>query len=125
MAVPAPPEITVTDTRVEIGTAIQFRTGRADLLSSSHDILRGVAQVLADSPEMRLRIEGHTDNVGGEQTNLDLSRQRATSVRTFLMSTGVAGSRLTAEGFGETQPVDTNRTRDGRARNRRVSFVIE
>ena len=121
----APPKITVTDTRVEIGQPIQFRTGRADILSASHDILRGVSQVLRDSPEMALRIEGHTDNVGNEESNMELSLERATAVRTFLIRAGIAESRLTSVGFGETQPVDTNRTQSGRSRNRRVEFVIQ
>jgi len=73
---------------------------------------------------MRLRIEGHTDNVGSDSTNLDLSLRRARAVRAFLIQAGVKAERLEANGFGETKPVDTNRTSAGRSRNRRVEFVI-
>ena len=76
----APPKITVTDTRVEIGQSIQFKTGSAQILGISHDILRGVAQVLKDSPTMKLRVEGHTDNVGDDTSNLQLSNRRAEAV---------------------------------------------
>ena len=121
----APPKITVTDTRVEIGQSIQFKTGSAQILGISHDILRGVAQVLKDSPTMKLRVEGHTDNVGDDTSNLQLSNRRAEAVRTFLIQAGVSADRLDYEGFGETRPVDTNRTKTGRSNNRRVDFVIQ
>ena len=119
-----PPKVTVTDSRVEIGQPIQFKTGSAQILGASNSILNAVKQVLTDSPDMRLRIEGHTDNVGSDSTNLDLSLRRARAVRAFLIQAGVKAERLEANGFGETKPVDTNRTSAGRSRNRRVEFVI-
>lgn len=121
----APPKITVTDTRVEIGQSIQFKTGSAQILGVSHEILRSVAQVLKDSPNMRLRVEGHTDSIGNDTSNLQLSNRRAEAVRAFLVESGIAADRLEYKGFGETRPVDTNRTQTGRSNNRRVDFVIQ
>jgi len=73
---------------------------------------------------MRLRIECHTDSTGSDEENLSLSEGRATIVRRYLETNGVEQDRLTAAGFGETRPIDTNRTESGRARNRRVEFHI-
>jgi outer membrane protein OmpA-like peptidoglycan-associated protein len=120
-----PSKVKVTKTRVEITETIQFETGSATLLPTSFRVLDEVVQVLRDAPDMKLRIEGHTDSQGSESTNLDLSRERATSVRVYLESKGVATNRLTAVGKGEQVPIDTNRTPGGRARNRRVEFHIE
>lgn len=119
-----PGKVVVTKTRVEITETIQFETGSATLLSSSFRVLDDVVQVLEDAPEMKLRIEGHTDSQGSESTNLDLSRERATSVRVYLESKSVSPGRLEAIGKGEEVPIDTNRTANGRARNRRVEFHI-
>jgi len=83
-----------------------------------------VAQVLLDAPQMRLRIEGHTDSEGGEASNQRLSERRAASVLAYLTSRGIAAGRVTSVGLGETSPIDTNRTSAGRARNRRVEFHI-
>ena len=68
---------------------------------------------------MKLRVEGHTDNVGDDTSNLQLSNRRAEAVRTFLIQAGISADRLDYEGFGETRPVDTNRTKTGRSNNRR------
>jgi len=119
-----PGTVVVTNTRVEIKEVVQFETGSATLLPASFKVLDDVVQVLTDAPAMRLRIEGHTDSEGPDATNLRLSKERAGSVRVYLESKGVAGSRLESKGFGETQPIDTNRTPTGRAKNRRVEFHI-
>jgi OOP family OmpA-OmpF porin len=119
-----PAGVTVTNTKIEIDQIIQFATGQATLLPASHPILDSVVKVLKDAPYLRLRIEGHTDSEGSDDSNMSLSRERAMAVRKYLESKGVAGNRLESEGFGETNPIDTNRTPGGRARNRRVEFVI-
>jgi outer membrane protein OmpA-like peptidoglycan-associated protein len=72
-----------------------------------------------------VRIEGHTDNVGGAAFNMKLSEGRAASVRAWLVKHGIAASRLTSTGFGQTRPVDTNETDEGRRNNRRVEFHID
>ena len=120
----APDLVKVTRTQVEIKEVIEFETGSATLLPASFRILDDVFRVLTDDPEMRLRIEGHTDSQGGDDFNLKLSNERANSVRVYLESKGVDRSRLTSVGLGETKPIDTNRTPDGRQRNRRVEFHI-
>jgi outer membrane protein OmpA-like peptidoglycan-associated protein len=120
----APSRVKVTQQRVMPKEHIKFKTGSAYLISDSYPLLDDIAQVLVDAPKMRLRIEGHTDSDGGEGANFSLSKSRAESVRTYLISRGVLDSRLAAEGFGETRPLDTNRTPLGRANNRRVEFHI-
>ena len=76
------------------------------------------------SPKVKLDIQGHTDNVGTDQYNDDLSLRRAESVKKFLVSNGIDEARLTTQGFGSSQPIATNDTEEGRAENRRIEFVI-
>ena len=75
--------------------------------------------------ELEVEIVGHTDNMGPDVYNMDLSRRRAQAVIDYLTGKGVAEERLSLAYFGETQPVDSNDTREGRANNRRVEFVIK
>jgi OOP family OmpA-OmpF porin len=119
-----PAGVKVTNTKIEINEVIQFAVGKATLLPASYPILDSVVKVLGDAPYLRLRIEGHTDSEGSDESNMTLSRERAAAVRRYLESKGISASRLESEGFGETQPIDTNRTPTGRAKNRRVEFVI-
>jgi outer membrane protein OmpA-like peptidoglycan-associated protein len=72
----------------------------------------------------RIRIEGHTDDVGGTKKNMELSQARAESVRNFLIRKGVEADRLQAVGYGDTRPLDKRKTPDARAKNRRVEFII-
>jgi len=120
-----PPELVqVTQQRVLPKENVRFRTGQALLDASSYRLLDNIAKVLTDATTMRLRIEGHTDSEGGERTNLELSRERALAVRSYLVDQGIDPARLEADGFGETRPIDTNRTSRGRSKNRRVEFHI-
>lgn len=119
-----PTRVLVTQNKVEITETLKFETGRATLVSSSFAVLDDIVTVLNDAPQISLRIEGHTDNEGSESGNLALSQKRAESVRAYLIKKGVQSTRLTAKGLGETQPIDTNRTPTGRAKNRRVEFHI-
>jgi len=119
-----PSGVRVTRTKVEITDTVQFQTGSATLLAASHAILDNVYQVLVDAPYLRLRIEGHTDAEGTDASNLTLSEDRARSVRAYLESKGIESSRLESVGYGETRPIDTNRTATGRTANRRVEFMI-
>ena len=121
----SPPKlVNVTKKQIEIKETIQFETGKATLLPASFAVLNDVVQVLTDLPDMRIRVEGHTDSQGGDALNLKLSNERAGSVKTYLESKGVQSARLKSEGLGETRPIDTNRTPEGRAKNRRVEFHI-
>jgi len=120
----APSLVRVTRQRVLPKQNVLFRTGQAIIETTSFGLLDDILQVLQDAPDMRLRIEGHTDSEGGEATNLELSRERAVSVRKYLVQEGIDPDRLIANGFGETRPIDTNRTPRGRSVNRRVEFHI-
>ncbi|HEX8391244.1 MAG TPA: OmpA family protein [Longimicrobium sp.] len=101
---------------------VQFRTNRAELLPQSRMVLDSVAMAIRNTPGSSWQVEGHTDNVGADAANLSLSRARAESVVAYLVSRGIPAGMLTAEGFGETRPVTTNGTVDGRAQNRRVQM---
>lgn len=116
--------VRVTKTRVEVTGGIGFEDGLVQLLAESLPALDDVVRVLLDSPEMKLRIESHTDSSGSDSENLSLSEGRATIIRRYLETNGIGEGRLTAAGFGETRPIDTNRTESGRERNRRVELHI-
>jgi outer membrane protein OmpA-like peptidoglycan-associated protein len=107
----------------EIG-GVQFATGTANLNPPARESLARFSGIVASYPELRFRIEGHTDNVGSDATNSELSLRRALSVRDYLTSLGVAATRIDVDGFGPSRPVADNTTADGRARNRRVEIVI-
>lgn len=104
---------------------IQFAVGSAEILPASEITLAAVAQTLNENPQITVAIEGHTDNDGDPASNLQLSQDRADSVKTFLVEQGgVDESRMTTEGFGETQPIADNGTEEGRAENRRIEFIV-
>ncbi|MEM9981537.1 MAG: OmpA family protein, partial [Bacteroidota bacterium] len=83
-----------------------------------------LAEILKKKKNIRIEISGHTDNVGTNDYNLQLSRQRALAVKTFLEKKGTPASRLVTAGYGKTQPIADNTTDEGRALNRRVEFKI-
>jgi outer membrane protein OmpA-like peptidoglycan-associated protein len=116
--------VEVKKDRIEIKQQVHFATRKYAVLKDSFPLLDQVVQVLKDAPKMRVRIEGHTDNVGGESFNLKLSQKRAEAVREYLTSHGVKPERLEAVGFGLTRPVASNKTEKGRAQNRRTEFHI-
>ncbi len=108
-----------------ITESISFETGSAQLVPESQALLDDVAALLVRNSEiLLLRIEGHTDSIGDAQMNLELSEDRAKSVRQHLIDAGVEADRLQAVGFGESQPVADNSTAEGRAENRRVEFNV-
>ena len=118
-------DIDLTKTSIRIKKKVYFKYDKAEIKEQSFQILSEVAKVLKDNPWItKVRVEGHTDSEGYEEFNLKLSRERAEAVRTYLIDAGVGAERLVAEGFGEGRPVATNKTPQGRARNRRVDFVI-
>ena len=86
--------------------------------------MQDLYDLMNENPEIRIRITGHTDNVGSDEANQKLSEGRANSVRDDLIRRGIAPERIEAEGKGESQPITTNDTEEGRAQNRRVEFVI-
>lgn len=120
-----PRSLRVEEGRIIILQRIEFAVGRATLRRSAHAILGEVRAVLETNPQIQnLRVEGHTDNRGREDRNLELSQQRADAVVAWLVERGIAAERLSAQGFGLTRPIETNDTRRGRALNRRVEFHI-
>jgi OmpA-OmpF porin, OOP family len=104
---------------------IQFETGKDVIKKVSFPILEEVVMAMRDNPDYKLSIEGHTDDVGDDTKNMDLSNRRANAVMKYLTDKGIAGNRMRAAGFGETVPVADNKTATGRAQNRRVEFKVE
>jgi len=107
----------------EIG-GVQFATGTADLSAPARESLARFSGVIASYPDLRFKIEGHTDNTGTPATNSELSLKRAISVRDYLIGQKIQASKIDAEGLGSSRPEGDNETADGRARNRRVEIVI-
>lgn len=104
---------------------ILYTSGRAELEETSKIVLNEFAQYLTEHPNISIEIRGHTDNLGDDAKNLALSKERAFEVLNYLASQGVDAKRMTYNGFGETKPVATNDTEEGRAKNRRTEFVIK
>ena len=102
---------------------IHFETAKATILPDSETVLAEVAKMLQQNSDVKVSIEGHTDNVGSAAANQTLSEKRAQAVVAWLSSHGIEGSRLQAKGWGASKPVDDNATEDGRAKNRRVELV--
>nr|WP_298372444.1 OmpA family protein [uncultured Halomonas sp.] len=101
---------------------VNFEFDSAKLTVGAEDILDGVADKLRGNENVRVRVEGHTDSVGPDSYNKDLSQRRADSVKSYLASQGISESRMQAIGYGEEQPVASNETAVGRAKNRRVEL---
>ncbi|PSR09731.1 MAG: flagellar motor protein MotB, partial [Bacteroidetes bacterium] len=104
---------------------VRFATGSAELLPASIPELDQLVLLLQTYPQLRIRINGHTDNVGEAAANQALSEARARSVYTYLTAKGIAAARLRYQGFGESRPLADNTTEEGRARNRRTEFEVE
>ena len=104
--------------------SIQFENGRAVLKESSYEILDLIADLFIENPEYRVEVQGHTDDLGQYDFNLDLSNRRAHSVRAYLVNQGVPASQLTARGYGSNKPIADNATKEGRNINTRVAFDI-
>jgi outer membrane protein OmpA-like peptidoglycan-associated protein len=119
-----PSRIEVTKQQIVIKEQIQFETGKATIRPVSYPVLDDVVQVLKDYPEIKVRIEGHTDSDGPDAANLELSKRRADAVFEYVIAKGIDARRLITQGFGETRPIDTNTTAAGKQRNRRVEFHI-
>ena len=103
---------------------VLFDTGKFTLRPEAREKLARVAGIISAYPGLRLDVEGHTDNVGGDEYNQTLSEQRGSAVRDYLTAQGLPGASVTTKGFGKTQPVATNDTPQGRQQNRRVELVI-
>lgn len=104
---------------------ILYSTASATLSKRDEFILRQFSRFLKSNPQLSILIQGHTDNVGNPQSNLELSGKRATGVKKFLISCGIPARRLSAKGYGQTVPKVPNTSATNRAKNRRTDFVIE
>ncbi len=114
---------------IEVGQTIElknvfFEFNKAALLPDSYSELNRVADFLKENPSVEIELAGHTDNIGSDEYNLDLSERRAISVKEYLVAQGIADSRLRAKGYGETKPIAPNDYDWGREKNRRVEFTI-
>ncbi len=117
--------VKVTKKKIEILEKVFFKTNRAVIKPESYEVLNQVAEVMVRYAYIKqVRVEGHTDDRGRDSYNLKLSQKRADAVREYLVNQGVEPERLESMGYGETTPIDDNKTRDGRANNRRVDFTI-
>ncbi|MBK7149898.1 MAG: OmpA family protein [Bacteroidetes bacterium] len=103
---------------------LEFETGKDIIRTSSYASLNSLAMLLVKKANYGLRIEGHTDNVGSDSNNLILSQKRATAVKNYLKKKGVEGNKLEDFGYGESKPIATNDTPEGRQKNRRVEMTI-
>jgi outer membrane protein OmpA-like peptidoglycan-associated protein len=101
-----------------------FDTDKSDLKPASKIELNKLVQFLSENPTLRVELGGHTDNIGSDADNLNLSERRAKAVVDFLVANGVTVDRLTAVGYGESKPLESNDTAEGRAKNRRTEFTI-
>lgn len=101
-----------------------FATNKTTILPQSESAMQDLYNLMVENPEIRIRIIGHTDNVGSDQFNQRLSEGRANSVRNELIKRGISADRIEAEGKGMSEPIDTNNTEEGRQNNRRVEFMI-
>lgn len=116
-------------TPIEVGQTIRlnnifFETAEATLLAESYEELDRLIKILKDNPKMEIEIQGHTDNEGSDDYNLNLSQERVNAVVTYLIENGIKESRLTGKGYGEGSPIADNDTEEGRELNRRVEFSI-
>jgi len=106
-----------------IANGIRFDTGKSTLKPESMGVINEIYQLMKDNPDLRFSVEGHTDNVGNDDSNMTLSADRAERVKDTLIEMGIDGDRLTSKGWGESMPMDDNNQPEGRANNRRVEFV--
>ena len=115
--VPQPPK------KVFVLEGVNFESGKATITQDSYISLMKVVDIMETFQEATFEIVGHTDNVGRKETNMQLSADRAASVKNFLVEKGINESRITTKGMGDSQPVATNKTPEGRAQNRRIEFI--
>ncbi len=123
---PEAQRVRIESDRLVITETVRFRTGKSLIDKRSYTLLNNIAAVLKVHPEIELvEVGGHTDDVGNDETNLLLSQKRSAAVVAYLTKQGVDGSRLAAMGYGESRPIEPGTTKEARAANRRVEFLIK
>ena len=103
---------------------VLFETDSYELVETSFIELNTLINYLKKNPKIKIHIEGHTDNISDDKHNLILSDNRAAKVYGYLVDRGVSSERLSYKGYGESKPISTNKTDQGRRQNRRTSFII-
>ena len=117
--------VVVTRDRFELKESVFFDSGKATIQQRSSSLLDQIAAVMKAHPEVKkIRVEGHTDSAGADDQNLELSKKRARAVLDAIVARGVDAGRLDSDGFGEARPIETNKTKAGKAANRRVELVV-
>lgn len=119
------PTVEVIEELNEYSRTILFDLNKSSIRPESEETLRSIAEIMEEYPQTIFHIEGHTDSTGSAAYNEELSRERAASVRQFLIDAGIPANRLTSEGYGETQPIASNNTAQGRQENRRVEISLD
>jgi outer membrane protein OmpA-like peptidoglycan-associated protein len=122
---PVAPTVEVMATLNEYARTILFDTGKATFHKESIDILKAMTAIFEDYPQADFVIAGHTDSVGTDRSNQLLSERRSSAVRDYLISNSINADRLTTVGFGESKPIDTNKTAAGRHNNRRTEVLLK
>ena len=120
---PSNPLVVVTDCEVKITQQIHFEYNKDKIRPESFPVLDAVVGVLNSNPDIKLEVQGHTDNRGGAAYNKNLSNRRAASVKAYLVTHGITPARLTSLGYGFDRPIVDNSTEQNRALNRRVQFI--
>jgi OOP family OmpA-OmpF porin len=120
------PEVSVKDIAKleELFKTVYFDTAKDTFKAETISKLDEAAEIMNKYPTAKFAISGHTDSIGNYESNMELSEKRANAVKNYLVSKGVSSNNLTAEGFGETQPVESNMYKAGRAANRRVDIKL-
>ena len=119
------PSADVIATLNNYAKTILFDTGKSSFQQRTYPVLQAITAILKEYPASNFSIEGHTDSVGSKTLNQKLSDSRANAVMNYLVQNGISSARLNAYGFGEDYPIDSNKTRDGRANNRRVEVKLK
>jgi len=103
---------------------VYFEFNKWNLLPESYEELNTVVKFLTDNPKVEIEVSGHTDNIGSDSYNMNLSQKRADAVKNYLVSKKITETRITSKGYGKTKPIAENTTELGREQNRRVEFTI-
>jgi OOP family OmpA-OmpF porin len=120
-----PPKVTVKKDKIEVSETVQFEADSATLTDRSRQVLDEIASQLADHPEVKkVQIESYTAPAGTKRQSLKLTQDRAAAVKSYLANKGVEAKRLTTKAFGDTKPIASNKSEEGRAKNRRVEFRV-
>jgi outer membrane protein OmpA-like peptidoglycan-associated protein len=127
---PAPTAAIQAESQAKLDTlleqnVVEFNPSSAELTAQGRAVLDQVAPVLLASPASNCEIQGHTDSQGNADANRDLSYRRAIATKNYLVNKGIAPERLTTAGYGDTKPIASNDTPDGRRKNRRINFVLK